>query len=256
MRLDELDDLARRNHGVVSRAQSGLSEDAWRRAIRAGTLVRVHSGVARLVGTANTPEQRIAAAVSQAVRAHWLRTARRRCSGAVPRPEADPVDIIVPDRRACASSPASWCTGPVTMLICSRRSGDRTSCAPTSCAPCVTSERWTTPARSKRSVTRSLARLVTLGALEVTLIAHARPGRHGVRALRRAIDVWSIDARARRLAPGTCDASTHHPLSASRRRVPSDRGGLGGRLPCRRHARHPRMRRMVNARAGSNTIRA
>ena len=195
MRLDELDDLARRNHGVVSRAQSGLSEDAWRRAIRAGTLVRVHSGVARLVGTANTPEQRIAAAVLAggpgALASHRSAT----LLWAVPRPEADPVDIIVPDRRALRQL-----SGVVVhrlrdhahLFPPQRRSNITcTNILRTLCDLGAVDDAGTVEAVGHAL----LARLVTLGALEVTLIAHARPGRHGVRALRRAIDVWSIDSR-------------------------------------------------------------
>lgn len=57
--------LFRRQHGVASREQLlalGVHRDATARAVRRGTLKRVHSGVYRLAATPETPELRLAAA--------------------------------------------------------------------------------------------------------------------------------------------------------------------------------------------------
>ena len=75
MRLDELDAVAWQHHGVVTRAMTGLSDQAWRRTIRNGTLVRLYPGVARLAGTDDSVEQRIIAAVFGG---------RTRCDGIPP----------------------------------------------------------------------------------------------------------------------------------------------------------------------------
>jgi len=195
MRLDELDGLARRNHGVVSREMSGLSASAWGRAIRAGTLVPVHPTVARFVGSPDTPEQRIIAAVLSAGPGVLASHRSATHLWGVARPSSDPVDIIIPDRR------------PVRLLegVVIHRPRDHAHLSPPQ-------------RRSKIACTNILrtlcdlgavdeigvvdavghalaARFVSLSALEAALVVHARPGRHGVRALRHAIGVWSIDGR-------------------------------------------------------------
>jgi very-short-patch-repair endonuclease len=98
MNLSDLDELARQHHGVVTRAMFDGSDHAWWRAIRAGMLIQVHPGVARLPGTADTPEQRIAAAVL-ATHPHGLASHRSAAHlWGIPRHDDDPVDIILPGR--------------------------------------------------------------------------------------------------------------------------------------------------------------
>ena len=63
MRLSDFDDWARAHHGIITFEASGLSRSAWYRALQRGNLVGLHPYVARLVGTPDTPEQRIIAAV-------------------------------------------------------------------------------------------------------------------------------------------------------------------------------------------------
>jgi hypothetical protein len=71
-----------------------MSRSAWYRAIDAGTLIPLHPNVARLPGTADTPEQRIIAGVAaagpEALASH--RSAARLWG--IPRPDDDPVDVI------------------------------------------------------------------------------------------------------------------------------------------------------------------
>lgn len=195
MRLDELDRLARRNHGVVSREMSGLSEGAWGRAIRAGTLIPVHPKVARLVGTADTLEQRIIAAVLAA--GPGVLASHRSASHlwGIPRPVSDPVDVIIPDRR------------PVRLLegVAIHRPRDHAHLSPPqrrSGIVCTNILRTLCDLGAVDGVGvvdavghALAARFVSLSTLEAALVVHARPGRHGVRALRRAIAVWSIEGR-------------------------------------------------------------
>ncbi len=175
---------------------SGLSESAWGRAIRAGTLVPVHPKVARLVGTPDTPEQRIVAAVlaagSGALASHrsathlWGVARPQSRSGRHHRPGPpsrcavfDGVVIHRPRDHAHLSPPQ-------------RRSGIAcTNILRTLCDLGAVDETGVVDA-----VGHALAaRFVSLSALEAALIVHARPGRHGVRALRDAIGAWSIDGR-------------------------------------------------------------
>jgi hypothetical protein len=94
MRLSDFDDWATAHHGIITLPASGLSRDAWYRAIRAGTLIQIHPHVARLPGTAETPEQRILAGV-EAVGPTGLASHRSAARlWGVPRPDADPVDVI------------------------------------------------------------------------------------------------------------------------------------------------------------------
>jgi hypothetical protein len=95
MRLADFDARARANHGIITFEKSGLSRSAWYRAIAAGTIQQIHPFVARLPGTPDTPEQRIAAAV-YAVGAPALASHRSAARlWGVPRPDADPVDVIL-----------------------------------------------------------------------------------------------------------------------------------------------------------------
>ncbi len=174
---------------------TGLDGQAWRRAVRSGALIRLHPGVARLAGTADTVEQRITAA--------WLavgpgalashRSAMYLWGG--PRPDDDPVDLIVLDRRGTRHRPGICIHRPTDLadlIPPQRRSNIRcTNIVRTLCDLGAVD-----PGGVEAAVGHALAaRLVTLGALEAALVAHARPGRTGVAALRSAIDAWSIDAR-------------------------------------------------------------
>jgi Ni,Fe-hydrogenase III small subunit len=90
VRLTDFDAHARANHGIVTFGGSGLSRSAWYRAIAAGTLDQIHPLVARMPGTPDTPEQRIAAGVSAMGRRHSHRTVRPLDSGACPGPTPIP----------------------------------------------------------------------------------------------------------------------------------------------------------------------
>ena len=63
MRLSDFDTWAQHHHGLITLHASGLDSDAWRRAVRAGSLIELHRHVARLPGAPNTPIQRLHAAV-------------------------------------------------------------------------------------------------------------------------------------------------------------------------------------------------
>ena len=111
MRLSDFDDWARAHHGIITLEASGLTRSSWYREIERGTLVQIHPGVARLVGTPDSPEQRIIAGVL-AIREPALASHRSAARlWGIPRPDDDPVDVILtarttrPSARRCRHPP-------------------------------------------------------------------------------------------------------------------------------------------------------
>ena len=196
MNLGKLDEWARSHHGVVTRRRAielGWTEAAWYRAIRRGQLHLVHPEVARLHGTPNTPVQRIHAAVlaagSTAVASH--RSAAMLWG--IDRPDYDPVDVIV-----------HRCVTRLTLKgVVVHRPRDRIDMG--------------TVIRSRTPSTNLLRTLIDLGAvthdveaavsaaitsgavtpavLEYLLARHARRGRNGTTALRRALRAWPLHGK-------------------------------------------------------------
>jgi very-short-patch-repair endonuclease len=194
VRLDQFDALARQHHGVISREMSGLSGQQWRRSIRSGTLVRMYPGVARLVGTADTPEQRIAAAVLTV--GHGALASHRSSAylWGVPRPADDPIDVLVTRREGLRAPSGVNLHRPrdIVHLTPQRQANIRcTNVVRTLCD---------LGAVDRAGVIEAVghvlsAKMLTLGTLEVALGVHSRPGRNGITALRDAIDEWAIDTR-------------------------------------------------------------
>ncbi len=197
MRLSDHDTWAREHHGLLTLAASGLSNDAWQRATRAGSLIEVHRHVARLPGAPITTRQRIAAAVlaagdgamashssaavlwdlHDAAAAHGpfvhvtVRDARRhpRVNGVVLHRPTDRVRLR-PQRRDGIA-----CTNALRTL-CDLGADDPTLVVP--------------------AVGRALrAGLVDLDALITATLEHGKQGRSGIPALRAAVDEWMIDHR-------------------------------------------------------------
>jgi very-short-patch-repair endonuclease len=195
MRMGDLDRWARAHHGVISMEASGLTRSSWYRAIRSGQLDQLHPGVARLHGTADTAEQRIAAAVlavgMPALASH--RSAARLWG--IERPTGDPVDVIVAGRRRL----------PALRGVVIHRPKDL--------------ERLSPPQRRSNIVCTNILRTlldlgavdraavpdavghaiahhhITLPTLESVVIQHSAHGRAGIVALRNAVDAWAIDSK-------------------------------------------------------------
>lgn len=194
VRLSDFDDWARARHGIITLDQSGMSRSAWYRAIEAGTLIQVHPHVARLPGTADTPEQRILAGVA-AVGTDGLASHRSAARlWGIPRADADPVDVIDARNGTQAQLDGVVVHRPVDRrrLAPQRRFG----------IPCTNVLRTLAdlgavdPTGVIDGVGHAIAlRLADLNALEATARDHARQGRPGIPALRHAIDHWSIDTK-------------------------------------------------------------
>ncbi|HET9601698.1 MAG TPA: type IV toxin-antitoxin system AbiEi family antitoxin domain-containing protein [Acidimicrobiales bacterium] len=193
----QLRSLAGRQHGLITRGQAeqhGISTKAWYRGFEAGTLVPVATRVAALPGAPATPERRILAAVlaagPDAVASHRSAAHLWGVAGL-----ADArVDVTFTNRNRSVSIP--WvCTHTPTDLgdlRAVRRAGIPT----------------TNPLRvlvdlgqvAPEAVVRALQQflfdgLVSRHAVAGVLQRHARRGRHGIGALRDAMDAWAIDDR-------------------------------------------------------------
>lgn len=192
MRLSDFDDWARAHHGIITLEHSGLSRDAWYRAIKAGTIEQLHPHVARLHGTLDTPEQRIIAAVA-AVGADALASHRSAARlWGIPRPDADPVDVLLGSERRDVSLDGVVVhrTRDLARLAPIRRFG---ICC-TDIIRTLLDLGAVDPEGLHDAVGHAITtNLVTLDALEVAAAEHARRGRGGIVAVRDAIADWSID---------------------------------------------------------------
>jgi very-short-patch-repair endonuclease len=195
MQPSTLDSIATANHGLVSRATSGLSRSSWYRAVASGHLDQLFPGVARLPGTARTREQRIAAAVlatgPSSIASH--RSAAHLWG--VPRPADDPVDVIVVGTRRRF-------VGFDDVVI--HRPRDLERLRPQRRANIVCTNILRTvldlgavdPSAVSDAVGHVITnRLATLRALEAVVIQHSEHGRTGIVALREAVAAWSIDRK-------------------------------------------------------------
>ncbi|NND75570.1 MAG: DUF559 domain-containing protein [Ilumatobacter sp.] len=193
MRLLDVDALACSQHGLITQETSGLPNAAWHRAVRAGQIEQLHPGVARLAGTPRTPEQAIAAAVFAAgpgaLASH--RSAARLWG--VPRPDDDPVDVIVAEGRR-----------PRLEGVVVHRPRDRGDLRPQrQCGIACTNVLRTAcdlGAVDATGLSTAVGHVLateraSLDALEAAAARHSRRGRPGIVALRRAIDEWSIDSK-------------------------------------------------------------
>jgi very-short-patch-repair endonuclease len=193
MDLLRIDDWARRHHGLITRSAPGLSTSSWYRALQSGRLIDIHPNVARLPGTACTVEQAIAAAVLWAGRGAMASHRSAARLHGIPRPDHDPVDILVPHRlHPVRHGVRVHRPTDHRQLTPQRRAGiSCTNILRTVCDLGAVDRRGVAPA-----VGHVLSlRLADLDALEATVLAHSRQGRSGVGPLRNAVDRWSIDRK-------------------------------------------------------------
>jgi very-short-patch-repair endonuclease len=194
MRLEDFDRYARSHHGIITFEASGLTRSAWYRALRAGTIEQIHPYVARLHGTPDTPEQRIAAAL-EAVSERAIASHRSAAHlYGVPRPDSDPVDVIVLGRRRSVALDGVVIHEQTDRrrLTPQRRNGLRC----TNILRMLVDLGAVDRAAVHDAVGHALATsLVNLAAIETTVIEHSRQGRSGVVALREAVADWAIDGK-------------------------------------------------------------
>lgn len=193
--LRALDSYALAHHGLVTSAaakRAGIGTSTWYRAIHDGTIDPVHPGVARLYGSAVTREQTIAAAVLAGGRGAVASHRAAAYLWGIPRPDDDPPEIILPERFREATL-----TGVVV-----HRPRDRKDLSPVlrSNIRCSNILRLLCDlgAVDEGAVNAAVGHVLFAGmasphALRTAINVHTRRGRHGVPALRDALDEWIID---------------------------------------------------------------
>jgi very-short-patch-repair endonuclease len=192
MRLSDFDDWARAHHGIITLEASGLPRSSWYRAIAEGDLQQIHPHVARLIGTPDTAEQRIIAGVlaigEPAIASH--RSAARLWG--VPRPDDDPVDVILTGRRRDLRLDGVVIHRPTDRAHLTPQRQYGIAC--TNIVRTLIDLGAVDPAGVHPAVGHAVAtRLASLEAIESVVGEHARRGRHGIVAVRDAIADWSID---------------------------------------------------------------
>jgi very-short-patch-repair endonuclease len=195
--LRAIDQYAQDHHGLITREAAmrhGLSRVGWYRALADGSLAAVHPGVARVYGAPITRTQQIAAAVFAAGRGAMASHRSAALLWGVPRPDTDPIDVMLDDRRRETTLPG--------VLV--HRPRDRRDLSPVlrQNVRCSNVLRFLCDlgAVDEPSVSAAVGHVVTNGlasprALRAAVEVHARRGRHGVPALRRALEEWIIDGR-------------------------------------------------------------
>jgi very-short-patch-repair endonuclease len=192
--LQRVDRYASRHRGLLTFEDSGLTRQEWNAAVARDDLELRHRNVARLYGAKSTLEMRIEAAVLAAGSGTLASHRSAAMLWGVERPSGDPIDVILPrrGRRARLSE------------VVVHRPRDMGQLRPV----------W----RRGIAATDPLRTLVDLGAVDPTgvdaalvrfvvdgyvtprgvraaLVRHSQHGRHGVVALRGALDRWSLDEK-------------------------------------------------------------
>ena len=255
--MNDIDEWARNHHGLITRAASGLSRfGAGHGPIRSGRLIAVHPGVARLPGTADTAEQRIAAAVLAAAPAAIASHRSATYLWGIPRlADAIPSTSSHPDARRSVTCAACRHHRPTDHLHLDAATTVRHP-VHQHLAHHVRPRRRRPPRGVGRCRPRPDARVWrTLAALETDAdrpFAPGSVGRH--RPARRR----STTGRSTVVPPIRCSSPRCAGWSAgisSTRRVPSRHRRARGRFPLRRHAGDPRVRRLDVPRLAARAVR-
>ncbi len=192
MELHKVDRYARLHRGLLPFEESGLTRREWNRALGRGDIELTHRDVARLYGSALTAELRIQAALFAAGPDAMGSHRSSALLWGVERPPDEPVDIILPRRSRRArlnDSVVVHRPRDMQQLRAVWRHGIPT----------------TDPLRTlvdlgavdPEGVDDALARFVMDGyvtprVVRAALVRHSQHGRHGIVALRDALERWSI----------------------------------------------------------------
>jgi very-short-patch-repair endonuclease len=196
VKLKLIEPFAHRHHGLVTldavRA-AGLSRATWLRALD-NQLELVHPGVARVIGSPQTRQQQIAAAVLAAGPGAIASHRSAALNWGVDRPPTDPVDLILSDRNRQATLDGVIVHRPRDLVDLGAviRLG----------IPTCKVVRWLCDlgAVDPDGVHPAVGYVVTNGLvpahhLEAAVRVHSRCGRAGVPALRDALADWLADGK-------------------------------------------------------------
>ena len=187
MDLERVDRYARRHRGLLPFTESELTRREWNRAAARGEVELWHRDVARMLGSPITPEMRIQAAVFGAgpdsLASH---RSSARCWGAE-RPDDDPVDIILPHRTRQARLAEVVVHRPRDMK--QLRPVWRHAVPTTDPLRTLLDLGAVDPAGVDAALSHFIiAGYVTPRAVRALLVRHSQHGRHGIVALREALD--------------------------------------------------------------------
>ena len=191
MDLERADRYARRHRGLLPFEESGLTRYQWNMAVARGDVELRHRNVARLFGAPITPEMRIEAAVLaaglDALASHRSST---RLWG-VERPPDDPIDIILPHRTRKARLSGVVVHRPRDLQ--QLRPVYRHGVATTDPLRTLLDLGAVDPAGVDAALSRFIIDgFVTPRAVRALLVRHSQHGRHGLVALRDAVDRLSL----------------------------------------------------------------
>ena len=191
----ELRRVAARQHGLVTLEQAvadGWSRATWYRACAGGGLGRIAPAVAALPGAPDTPEQRILAAIlgrgGRAIASH--RSAAYLWG--VDIDGANPVDITGAD-RGCRPA-LGWVAAHNPRDVDDLRPVQRHGIPTANPLRVLVDLGQVAPGAVTATLEHFLGEgLVDLRSVRAALVRHARKGRHGISALRAALDAATID---------------------------------------------------------------
>ena len=185
------DRYARRHRGLLSFEESGLTRRQWNAAIARGEVEARVRNVVRLYGAPTTMEMRIEAAVPAGGPDAQASHRSAASIWGADRPADDPIDIILPRRSRQAR----------LSNVVVHRPRDMGQLRPVWRMGIATTDPLRTlldlGAVDKHGVDAALLRFVVDGfvtplAVRAALVRHSQRGRHGVVALRGALERWSL----------------------------------------------------------------
>lgn len=192
MKLHLLDPFASKHHGLIPRwksAELGISERSWYRAVDSGLLDLVQPNVARLRGSAATVEQAILAAVWSVGRDAMSSHRTSALLWDADRPPDDPIDVILARRGREADRDGVIIHRPTDRL--DLRPVMRRGIPTTNPMRMLLDLGAVDPDSVYETLLHVLStRAASPAAIRGALVRHAKKGRHGVAALRAAMERW------------------------------------------------------------------
>jgi hypothetical protein len=182
-------------HGLITLEQfssAGRSRDAWYRALHSEDLVPLAPGVAALPGAPDTPERDILAGVFAAGEGALASHRSAAYLWGVDVATSGPVDVTTAERNRRVALP--WLRLHTPTDLDDLRPVRRRGLLATNPLRVLLDLGQVDAAAVPLALERFMVDgLVTRRSVEAALKRHARPGRHGVTALRAAYAAWAID---------------------------------------------------------------
>lgn len=192
VRLEQLDNFAQRHHGLVTRtaaATNGVGRSSWYRAIESGHLEQLYPNVARVWGSPSTLAQRALAAVWAAGDGAMASHRTSAALWGIDRPDDDPIEILLPSRRRDAQPTGVTVHRPRDLLDLRPIMRQK---VPTTNPMRMLLDLGAVDGEAVAAALTSVlaSKVASPAAIRSALVRHAKRGRHGVTALRTALEAW------------------------------------------------------------------